>query len=132
MRGGADPYISGHGDVRYAVAHYDLDLTYALPSNKLDGTAVLTCRACEPLTQVALDLRLKPLKVAVAGRRVTRHKHLAGALTITLAEQVAAGEEFTVTVKFSGNPKPIAKRGQDLADWFTPWLDEKALPPLPS
>ncbi|WP_256839372.1 M1 family metallopeptidase [Ornithinimicrobium faecis] len=114
---GADPYISGHGDLRYAVEHYDLFLTYGLPSNKLDGTAVITARALEPLTQVVLDLRLKPLKVTVAGRRVTRHKHLVGKLTITLAEQVAAGEEFTVTVKFSGNPKPIAKRGQDSAGW---------------
>ncbi|WP_114906945.1 M1 family metallopeptidase [Ornithinimicrobium murale] len=114
---GADPYISGHGDLRYAVAHYDLSLTYALPSNKLDGTAVLTCRALEPLSQVALDLRLKPLKVSVAGRRVSRHKFLGGRLTISLAEQVEPGEEFTVTVKYSGNPGPIRKRGQDPAGW---------------
>ncbi|WP_228266337.1 M1 family metallopeptidase [Ornithinimicrobium ciconiae] len=114
---GADPYISGHGDLRYDVTHYALSLTYALPSNKLDGTAEITCRAVGELSQVALDLRLKPLKVSVAGRKVSRHRVLAGKLTITLAEPVAAGEEFTVTVKFSGNPAPIAKRGQDAAGW---------------
>ena len=114
---GADPYISGHGDLSYAVTHYDLTLTYALPSNKLDGTAVLTCQAVEELSQVALDLRLKPLKVAVTGRRVSRHKVVAGKLVITLAERIPAGAEFTVVVMYSGNPAPIAKRGHDPAGW---------------
>lgn len=114
---GADPYIAGHGDLSYDVTHYDLSLTYALPSNRLEGTAVIHCRAVEELTRVALDLRLKVLKVSVEGRRVKRHTSLAGKLTVVLAEPVPAGEEFAVTVKYSGNPAPIAKRGQDPAGW---------------
>lgn len=114
---GADPYISGHGDLSYAVTHYDLTLAYALPSNKLDGTAVLTCEAVDKLSQVALDLRLKPLAVEVPGHRVSRYKMSSGKVVISLAKKIPAGEEFTVVVRYSGNPAPIAKRGQDAAGW---------------
>ena len=34
---GADPYLPGHGDVRYHVEHYDLDLQYKVADNHLEG-----------------------------------------------------------------------------------------------
>ena len=34
---GADPYLPGHGDVRYHVEHYDLDLEYRVESNHLEA-----------------------------------------------------------------------------------------------
>ena len=43
----ADPYVPGHGDPRYAVDHYDLDLTYKPAGNHLDGRAVLQVTTLE-------------------------------------------------------------------------------------
>ena len=42
---GADPYLPGHGDDRYTVEHYDLDLRYKPFGNHLEGHAVLRVRA---------------------------------------------------------------------------------------
>ena len=34
---GTDPYVPGHGDASYHVAHYDLDLAYKPEGNRLDA-----------------------------------------------------------------------------------------------
>ena len=36
---GADPYLPGHGDLRFHVEHYDLDLQYKVYGNHLEATA---------------------------------------------------------------------------------------------
>ena len=36
---GADPYLPGHGDVRFQVEHYDLDLQYKVADNHLEARA---------------------------------------------------------------------------------------------
>ena len=41
MRVVPDPYLPGHGDLRYAVEHYDLALDYRLTTNRLDAVATL-------------------------------------------------------------------------------------------
>ena len=112
-----DPYVPGHGDPRFVVQHYELDLTYALPSNLLQGAAVVHCRAVEPVTEVRLDLKLKASRVSVNGRAAKRFRSTAGSLTVALGAAVEAGEEFTVAVRYSGNPKPLSLRGHDPAGW---------------
>ena len=44
---GADPYLPGHGDVRFQVEHYDLDLQYKVSDNHLEARAALRLRALE-------------------------------------------------------------------------------------
>lgn len=115
---GADPYVPGHGDLSYDVLHYDLTLDYALPSNRLVGQAVLRCRAVAELSVVRLDLHaLKALKVAVSGRRAPKFRSVRGKLTLRLDRPVPAGEEFTVTVRYAGNPTPVRKPALDAAGW---------------
>ena len=117
MRKGADPYVPGHGDLSYDVEHYDLTLTYAVPSNRLTGEAVLTCRALEKTSTLRLDLALKPTKVTVSGRAAKRFGWSSGTLTVTLPQAVEAGSQVTVKVVYGGNPAPLRKRGLDAAGW---------------
>ena len=53
---GADPYLPGHGDVRFQVEHYDLHLEYKVHSNHLEARARLLVTAVEQLADLALDL----------------------------------------------------------------------------
>ncbi|MFX0539903.1 M1 family metallopeptidase [Ornithinimicrobium sp. Y1847] len=117
MAKGADPYVSGHGDLSYEVLNHDLTLTYALPSNRLEGEAVLTCRALEPIGEVALDLRLTPVRVSVDGRANKKFRTRLGKLVITLPRTFAAGEQVSIAVRYHGNPRPIRKAGHDPAGW---------------
>ncbi len=102
-------YVPGHGDRRYAVRHYDLDLTYKVPTNHLAATATLTVRALEPLHELAIDLAgLHVAKVTVDGRLPARHTHRAGRLVVRLREERRAGAEFVVRIAYSGKPGPLS------------------------
>ncbi len=108
MIGGADPYVPGHGDLSFDVEHYDLALDYKVDTNHLAGRAVLRCRANEDLERIQLDLHaLRVAKVTLDGAPPRRHQHRAGRLVLQPHTPVPAGEEFTVTVNYSGHPTTV-------------------------
>jgi len=116
-RSGTDTYVPGHGDASYDVVHYDLDLTYAVGGNHLEGRAVLTCQAAEDIDRVLLDLHgLHVEKVRVEGRPA-KYTYKANTLTVRLPRTLAAGEQVEVWVRWSGNPAPFGKRHLGTAGW---------------
>ena len=101
-------YVPGHGDRRYAVRHYDLELTYKVPTNHLAGTATLTVRALEAVRELAIDLAgLHVGKVLVDGKPPARHTHRGGRLVVRLREERQSGAEFAVRITYSGKPTPM-------------------------
>ena len=117
MRTGADPYVPGHGDLTYDVTHYDLDLTYSLEGNRLDGTARLDCTIREDTSEIALDLHaLDVTKVTVDGA-AAKYRDRPGTLTVRLGDTLAAGESVTVTVRYHGHPTPEKTRDLGAAGW---------------
>jgi aminopeptidase N len=117
MRTGVDPYVPGHGDLTYDVTHYDLDLSYSLEGNRLDGTARLECTIREDTAELALDLHgLDVTKVVVDGTAV-KYRDRTGTLTVRLGDTLAAGESVTVTVRYHGHPTPKKSRHLGAAGW---------------
>lgn len=108
MRVVPDPYLPGHGDVRYGVTHYDLHLDYRMATNRLDARAKLTVRALEATDALRLDLSgLHVDKVKVAGGKPKKATHKDRVLTVKLATPLAAGDTTTVEVAYSGKPGPV-------------------------
>ena len=108
MRVVPDPYLPGHGDVSYAVEHYDLKLDYRTATNRLDATATLTIRALQPVTTLRLDLSgLHVDKVRVGGAKPPKYVHKARVLTVQLPATLAVGERTTLQVGYSGKPGPV-------------------------
>ena len=115
---GTDPYVPGHGDASYDVAHYALGLAYRPDGNRLDGEATLSCVAVDDVIRLRLDLhQLRVARVSVDGRPPARYTHRAGALAIWLAAPIAAGTEFQVTVKYSGQPTVLKSKSLGDAGW---------------
>ncbi len=109
-----DSYLPRNGNGGYRVGHYDLDLTYKIAPNLLTAQATITAVATQPLARFSLDLAdLRVHRVSVNGR-AARYSHRAGKLRITPAQPLAAEQEFTVAVKYSGTPHPIASRWGDI------------------
>ncbi|MFT3860756.1 M1 family metallopeptidase [Micropruina sp.] len=103
----ADPYVPGHGNRRFGVRSYALELDYKITTNHLSGRATLAIEAVEPLTQVALDLYgLKVAKVRVDGRPA-RFTHRERRLRIGLPSPVPAGALVRVEVDYAGKPRPM-------------------------
>nr|WP_307832138.1 M1 family metallopeptidase [Prauserella cavernicola] len=102
-----DSYLPAHGNGGYRVGHYDLELDYRLVSNRLAAKARISAVATQALSRFSLDLAdFKVSRVLVDGRaaRYVRRGHK---LTVTPARSIAEGFEFTVEVRYSGNPKPL-------------------------
>jgi aminopeptidase N len=105
---GGDPYLPGHGDARFHVQHYDLDLQYKIHSNHLEGRALLRLTATEALPELVLDLHaLEVTSLRVTGATVARWTHRASRLRIRLRTAVAPGAELTVAVSYRGQPRPM-------------------------
>jgi len=101
-------YVIGHGDRRYRVQHYDLDLVYKVATNHLVGTATLSVVALAELRELSLDLAgLHVSRVRVDGRPPARYAHRGHRLDVRLAAVATAGTELTVQVTYAGKPRPV-------------------------
>jgi aminopeptidase N len=100
-------YFPDHGDPRYGVEHYDLELGYRLAANRLDGRATLTVSANEPLAELALDLgQFRVSRVTVDGVRA-RYAYGRGKLRVSLPRSLPAGGNALVEVAYAGSPVPV-------------------------
>ena len=101
-----DPYLPGHGDTRYRVLHYDLELNYKVASNRLDERATLDVEILEPTSKIALDLYgLTADKVQLDGQRI-KFRHNQRRLNLDIGHH-DAGERFVVDLRVSGKPRPV-------------------------
>lgn len=107
-RGGADPYVPGHGDVTYSVEHYALDISYSPGRNHLAGRAEVTAVAQADLSSLTLDLHgLKATKVRLDGSPPAKFTHRASRLVIHSRAPITRGTEFRVQVAYEGTPKTV-------------------------
>jgi aminopeptidase N len=105
--GSADPYFPGHGDPRYRVERYELDLDYQPATNRLIGVARLTAVAAQPLDGFDLDLgELRVGRVQVDGRPA-HYAHRGGKLRVSPDRTLPAETAFTAEVHYRGAPRPI-------------------------
>ena len=103
-----DPYLPGSGNAGYRVRHYDLDLDYAMSSNRLSGLARLSVTTTQRLGRLSLDLAgVRVAKVSVGGRRRTKYAHRGRKLHVWLDDGVEAGTELAIDVHYSANPGPL-------------------------
>ncbi|MGB0101326.1 MAG: M1 family metallopeptidase [Nocardioides sp.] len=114
----ADPYLPGHGDPAFGVRHYDLELDYAVVGNRLDARAELAIDVLETTSRLVLDLaHLRVAKVNVRGASLARYRSPRHRLVLDLERPVEAGTELTVTIRYSGSPKPLVVRHHGDAGW---------------
>jgi aminopeptidase N len=104
-----DMYFPRAGNGGYDALHYDLNLSYDRRANRLAGLARIQARALAPLTRFDLDLKgLRVRRVAVDGARAA-FRRAGTELRIKPAAPLAAGQVFTVAVRYRGVPHTITK-----------------------
>jgi aminopeptidase N len=103
-----DPYFPRAGNGGFDALHYDLGLAYNRRTNRLAGVARIQARATASLNRFDLDLKgLRVRRVTVDGARAGVHR-VGSELQITPAAALAAGQVFTVTVRYRGVPRTVA------------------------
>lgn len=102
-----DQYTPGHGSGAYRVRHYDLELDIRLASNRLAGRARIRATAKERLETITLSLTgMRALKAQVDGAKPARTVQRGDELRISPASPLAKGKDFTLEVRYEGNPGP--------------------------
>ncbi|MEU1407183.1 M1 family metallopeptidase [Streptomyces sp. NPDC005728] len=102
-----DPYFPQLGNGGFDARHYDLDISYAPDTGRLDGRTTLTARATQNLSSFDLDLQqLEITRIEVDGRRA-RFNRDGDEITVTPRDTLAKGRTFTVSVTYGGIPEPL-------------------------
>ncbi len=119
--GFGDPYFPRDGNGGYDVQHYFLDLRYTPSTKMLRGTATITARATQNLSQFNLDLvGLTVSSVAVDTLDAT-FRRSRGELVVSPSAGVPDGQLFTTVVRYSGVPRALREPlPSDRATGFLP------------
>jgi aminopeptidase N len=111
----SDRYTPQSGDASFDVESYDLDLSYRVRVNRLEGRAIINAVAAQPLRAFSLDLvGLRATRVRVDGDRRTTFRQGQRALRVTPPAPLAAGDAFSVEVAYAGAPVPRRTRWGNL------------------
>ena len=111
-----DPYLPEAGGAGYDVQHYEVRVNAAGLGNELRGTTTVSAVASQDLDEFHLDLHLRVHSVTVNGGPATFTQH-GDDLAITAARQrqakpaITAGQSFTVTLGYEGDPGAAKLRG---------------------
>ncbi len=106
-----DEYTPQSGDVSFDVESYDLEISYRVRTNRLEGRAVINAVAAVPTRSIALDLvGLRATRVRVDGDTKTSFQQGERKLRIALPTRVEPGDAFSIEVVYAGAPRPRRSR----------------------
>ena len=107
----SDPYAPQSGDIAFDVESYDLDLSYRVRTNRLEGKAVINAVAVVATRSVTLDLiGLRATRVRIDGDRRTAFQQSPRKLRVTAPRTLEPGERFSIDVDYAGAPAPRRSR----------------------
>ena len=109
-----DSYTGVDFNLGFHVRHYELTLDYRVGPNRLSGTAVLTIENYQQLRSLTLDLshHMRVAKVSACGVgginvQVSKFRHTQGKLRVFFAQSIPEDQEFYLTIRYVGTPRPI-------------------------
>jgi aminopeptidase N len=116
--GAGDPFYPQAGNGGYDVRSYSLKLDYEPQNDQLDGDVTITARATQDLSSFNLDLRdLKVSSVTVNGQEASFTRR-GQELTITPADGLRRGREFTTRVVYGGHANYVLDPDKSKDGWI--------------
>jgi aminopeptidase N len=114
-----DPFFPNAGNGGYDTRRYEITLDYDQPANFLEGTAVIKATATQNLSRFNLDFRhfYSISSLTVNGESANFARGGEQELTISPADPLDSGSDFTVQVEYSGNPKAIKDPDKSIEGW---------------
>jgi aminopeptidase N len=112
-----DPFFKLAGNGGYDVAHYGLTLDYEHATGRLDGTAVISARATQSLARFDLDLRGFRVSQLLVDGRPAGYRRAGQELIVTPRQELRAGSDFTVLVRYAGVPEVIIDPDDSIEGW---------------
>ena len=114
---GNDDYVPGHGDASYSVSHYELELSYKVQGNRLQGRAHLDVEVREETDRLDLDLHALKVDRVSVGRRRAKWRQRRDKLEVALESPAGPGTELSLDVVYAGTPRQVRSRHLGTAGW---------------
>jgi hypothetical protein len=105
--GVGDPYFPLDGNGGYDVKHYDLEVGYSPPTDRLTGVATITAKATQNLSRFDLDLVGLTVRSIKVNRRAATWKRNGQELIVTPARGLRKGSTYTVKIRYDGVPAEL-------------------------
>ena len=110
------------GNGGYDALHYQIDLDINPSANTIEAQTTMTARATQNLAAFNMDFSgLTVDGITLDGQDVAFSRQ-GTELTIVVTEPLEPGDEFTTTVRYSGEPEPILDPGVPFTQ--IGWLNE--------
>ncbi|MDB5073836.1 MAG: putative metallopeptidase [Chloroflexi bacterium] len=104
-----DPYYPTLGNGGYDVRHYTLDLAVDMQRKTIAATTTIDAVATQNLSRFSLDFTGYSINRLTLGGTPAPYSRRGRKLVITPAHPLPAGAHFTVAVRYSGMPRPLAQ-----------------------
>ncbi|RNE48988.1 M1 family metallopeptidase [Corynebacterium alimapuense] len=112
--GHRDEYTGVDFNLGFHVRSYVLDLNYRVGPNRLTSVATLQLDNWAPLSSLTLDLAagMRVTQVTGSGTAgqnivVSKFRQSGGKLRLKFREEIPVDSEFSLTIRYSGTPRPI-------------------------
>jgi aminopeptidase N len=112
-----DPFFPLAGNGGYNVSHYSLVFGYDPATRRLDGTATIQATATQNLSRFDLDLRGFDISRLEVDGRAAAFARDGQELMITPPLGLPAGQAFTVTVDYAGEPSVVTDPDESIEGW---------------
>ena len=106
------------GNGGYDALHYTLELSIDPQNNTLSGDCTLEAQATQALSAFNLDFSGPTIERVTVNEREAKYLRDERELTITPARPIHDGDDFTVTVTYSGSPERSPSLG---SLWSSGW-----------
>ncbi len=110
-----DSLFPTYGNGGYDVQSYDIALSWDPASGEIDAVTSVTAEATQPLSAFNLDFDGPTIESVTVNDEAAESARTKSELTITPADDIDEGDDFTVAVSYSGKPG-VAE--------FGGWLDD--------
>ena len=117
--GGGDPYFPLQGNGGYDVRHYDITFSYDPATKRMAGYTSFTAVATQGLSRFNLDFRGLVVRSVKVNRAPATFSHQGQELTVTPSAGLPAGQIFTATVSYDGNPTHLVDPDNSIEGWIT-------------
>lgn len=109
---GGDSYWPLDGNSGTDARHYDIRVAYDFAEKILAGRTTIRMRATKDLSSFSLDLLLPVRSVTVDGRQARFRKPNGHEVRVVPRRPIAAGDTFTVQVRYRGRPARVDYAGE--------------------
>ena len=117
--GVGDPYFPKAGNGGYDVAHYNIALSYAPATRRIQGTTQVTAIATQDLSRFDLDFLGNKVTAVTVDKVPATFSRAGQELVVTPRAGVRRGTRFTVAVTYAGTPPELRDPVLGQTGWIT-------------